>query len=145
MLIATNTIDLTAIRRELEDHRCGGTVFFEGWVRNHNDGREVAQLEYEVYEPLALKEGGRIIGEASERWEFHRAVCVHRSGLLELGDIAVVVGVAAEHRDEAFQAARYIIDEMKQRLPIWKKEHYVSGHSEWVNCQRCAHPHAHQA
>lgn len=134
--IATTTIDLAALRTGLADDHCGACVWFEGWVRDHNEGRAVLRLEYEVYAPLARKEGLKVLTEASARFDIRQALCVHRSGLLELGDIAVVVGVSAAHRDAAFQACRYIIDEIKHRLPIWKREHYADGHSEWVNCQR---------
>lgn len=137
--IAADAIDFVAFRAALEDPRCGAAVFFEGRVRDHNEGRAVDRLEYEVYHPLAMKEGEVIIEEARARWAFHGARCVHREGLLELGDIAVLVGVVAPHRDEAFQAARYIIDETKARLPIWKKEHYRDGETHWVNCKRCGH------
>ena len=138
--ITSGAIDLDALRRLLRDDRCGACILFEGRVRNHNEGRVVERLEYEVYEPLAVNEGNAIIGEALEKFGFTKSVCMHRSGVLELGDIAVVVGVTSPHRDEAFRAARYIIDEMKQRLPIWKKEHYTDGDVHWVNCRRRAHP-----
>ncbi|MEE4175516.1 MAG: molybdenum cofactor biosynthesis protein MoaE [Xanthomonadales bacterium] len=141
--IVHGPIDLDAVRAALEDQRCGAAVFFEGRVRDHNEGRQVDRLEYEVYEPLSVSEGRRIIDEARERWSILGAVGVHRGGLLELGDIAVVVGVVSPHRDEAFQAARYIIDEAKQRLPIWKREHYTDGDRHWVNCRRCSGDHAH--
>ena len=98
----------------------------------------VERLEYEVYEPLAVSEGEKVIAEAKQLFPFLEATCVHRAGLLEIGDCAVWVGVSAAHRDEAFQACRYIIDQIKVRLPIWKKEHYVDGDSGWVNCERCA-------
>ena len=94
---------------------------------------------------MAEKEGGRIIDEAIERYGLEHAVCIHREGLLELGEIAVIVCVSSPHRGEAFDACRYIIDQTKSRLPIWKKEHYVSGISEWVNCEHCATAvHAHE-
>ena len=140
--IVNDLIDPVAIRGALEDVRCGAAVFFEGRVRNHNEGRAVTRLEYEVYEPLAVGEGQRIIAEARERWSVLGALGVHRAGLLELGDVAVIVGVVSPHRDEAFQAARYIIDEAKSRLPIWKREHYEDGDAHWVNCRRCAAAHA---
>jgi molybdopterin synthase catalytic subunit len=140
--IAHETIDLVAIRARLEDQRCGAAVFFEGRVRDHNEGRAVDRLEYEVYEPLSVSEGARIIEEARNRWSVLGAVGVHRAGLLELGDLAVVVGVVSPHRDEAFSAARYIIDQAKLRLPIWKREHYRDGERHWVNCHRCAHAQA---
>ena len=126
------------LRQALSDQAAGGYVAFEGWIRNENEGQDVLRLEYEVYEPLAVKEGEKIIAEAKARFPILHADCVHREGMLELGECAVWVGVASAHRDEAFAACRYIIDQVKLRLPIWKKEHYVSGDSGWVNCERCA-------
>jgi adenylyltransferase/sulfurtransferase len=102
-------------------------------------------LEYEAFEPLAIKEGERIIAEAVARFGVEHAACVHRIGALEIGEKAVWVGVTARHRDEAFRACRYIIDEVKHRVPIWKKEHYENGDSGWVNCERCAEPAAHHS
>lgn len=131
-------------RRELLDPACGGYVSFEGWVRNSNEGAEVLHLEYQAYEALAVKEGLRILEEALTRFPLHHALCVHRVGDLQLGDLAVWVAVSSIHRDEAFRACRYIIDEVKHRVPIWKKEHYINGNSGWVNCEACA-VHAHGA
>jgi molybdopterin synthase catalytic subunit len=136
--IISTAIEPWALRAHLADPACGAYVQFEGWVRDHNEGQRVRRLEYEVYEPLALKEGQRIVAEAVERFGLSRAAAIHRSGLLELTDIAVLVGAAAPHRSEAFDACRYIIDQLKVRLPIWKKEYYANGAAEWVNCQRCA-------
>jgi molybdopterin synthase catalytic subunit len=140
-------IDTESARRELLDFGAGGYVSFEGWVRNFNEGQEVVRLEYEAFQALAVKEGERIVGEAAERFPLRCALCIHRVGVLELADMAVWVGVSSAHRGEAFDACRYIIDEVKHRLPIWKKEHYRSGDSGWVNCERCAaapqHAHAH--
>ncbi len=131
-------------RAELGDASCGGYASFEGWVRDHNEGRRVHRLEYEAFESLAVREGERIVAEAVERYGVTRAACVHRVGALEIGDLAVWVGVSAPHRGEAFAACRYIIDEVKHRVPIWKKEHYTDGDSGWVNCERCAaHAHDH--
>ncbi len=131
-------IAVDELRESLGDPGAGGMCVFEGWVRNTNDGRLVERLEYEVYAPLAMSEGEKVIAEAQQIYPHLKACCVHRSGLLEIGDCAVWVGVAAPHRDEAFKACRYIIDQIKHRLPIWKKEHYVDGDSGWVNCERCA-------
>jgi len=137
-------IDATPLRAELIDTHCGGYTAFEGWVRDHNEGQQVTHLEYEAFEALGVREGEKIVAEACERYGVTRALCVHRLGDLDLKEIAVWVGVAAAHRDEAFKACRYIIDEVKHRVPIWKKEHYVSGNSGWVNCERCAvHAHDH--
>jgi molybdopterin synthase catalytic subunit len=133
-------IDDAQLRRALADPTCGGFACFEGWVRDHNEGQRVQHLEYEAFEALAVREGERIIGEAVARFGVTRAACEHRLGDLAIGEVAVWVGVSAPHRHEAFLAARYIIDEVKHRVPIWKKEYYVNGDSGWVNCERCASP-----
>jgi sulfur-carrier protein adenylyltransferase/sulfurtransferase len=137
-------MDAAALRAQLADAACGGYASFEGWVRNHNEGQQVQHLEYEAFEPLAVKEGERIIAEAIAKYGVEHAACVHRVGDLAIGEMAVWVGVSSRHRGEAFLACRYIIDEVKHRVPIWKKEHYVNGDSGWVNCERCAAPAAHE-
>ena len=140
-------LDPAALQRGLRDARCGGFAAFEGWVRNHNEGHAVTRLEYEAFAELAEKEGARIVQAAIGKFGVTRAACVHRVGSLAIGDVAVWVGVSSRHRAEAFAACRYIIDEVKHRVPIWKKEHYVNGDSGWVNCERCAQPghdHAHE-
>ena len=136
--ITSGAIDLEAFRRQLLDRSCGAYVQFDGWVRDYNEGQQVLRLEYEVYQPMAVKEGNRIIEEAIERFGISNAHGVHRSGLMELSDVAVVVGVSSPHRAAAFDACRYIIDQVKARLPIWKKEYYANGDAEWVNCRHCA-------
>jgi len=136
-------LDPQQLRVQLADPRCGGYAAFEGWVRDHNEGERVRGLEYEAFEALALREGERIVAEAIARYGVAHALCAHRLGDLAIGELAVWVGVSAAHRDEAFRACRYIIDEVKHRVPIWKKEHYVNGDSGWVNCERCAAPAAH--
>jgi molybdopterin synthase catalytic subunit len=148
---AEQPIDTAAGRRELIDSGAGGFVTFEGWVRDFNEGRAVTRLEYEAFQVLAVKEGERILTEARERFPIRHALCIHRVGTLDLTDMAVWVGVSAVHRAEAFEACRYIIDEVKHRVPIWKKEHYRDGDSGWVNCERCAaagqthdHEHGHE-
>ena len=145
---AKTAIDTEVERQQVLDPACGGYASFEGWVRDHNEGQPVRHLEYEAFELLANKEGERIIAEAVERFGVEHAACVHRVGDLQLGEMAVWVGVSARHRQEAFLACRYIIDEVKHRVPIWKKEHYRNGDSGWVNCERCAAvvpDHAHEA
>lgn len=118
----------------LLDPSAGACVSFEGRVRNHADGRAVLRLEYEAYEALAVKEGERILAEAVARFGVTRVLCAHRLGVLAVGEIAVWVGAASAHRDAAFAACRYVIDEVKQRVPIWKKEFFADGDSGWVNC-----------
>ena len=135
--IVTDPIDPLALRELVLDPAAGGFCSFEGWVRNHHQGRPVDALEYEAYAVLAEKEGARILAEARERFEIHHAVCQHHVGRLEIGGLAVVVCVSASHRDAAFEACRYIIDEVKSRVPIWKKEHFADGSSGWVRCDHC--------
>jgi sulfur-carrier protein adenylyltransferase/sulfurtransferase len=131
-------LDPEAYRAELGDPAAGGYATFEGWVRDHNDGRSVRHLEYEAFRSLAEREGERIVAEAIARFGIKRAACIHRVGDLAIGELAVWVGASSAHRAEAFAACRYIIDAVKHRVPIWKKEHYVDGASGWVNCERCA-------
>jgi molybdopterin synthase catalytic subunit len=128
------------LQSALRDPACGGYVSFEGAVRDHNEGRTVRRLEYEAFAPLALREGERILTEACERFGLEHALCAHRVGSLLIGELAVWVGVGAAHRGEAFDACRYIIDHVKHRVPIWKKEYYEDGDSGWVNCEHCAAP-----
>jgi molybdopterin/thiamine biosynthesis adenylyltransferase/molybdopterin synthase catalytic subunit/rhodanese-related sulfurtransferase len=136
--LSSEPIDVPQLRVRLLDPASGGYASFEGWVRNLNEGKPVTALEYEAFAPLAEKEAARILSAAAERFGIDHAACVHRVGKLAVGELAVWVGVSACHRDEAFRACRYIIDEVKHRLPIWKKEHYASGDTGWVNCERCA-------
>lgn len=132
--LSATALDPAALHRALADARAGACVTFEGWVRNRNEGQPVSALDYEAYPPLAEKEGARILAEAREKFSILGAHCVHRTGHLALGDLAVWVGVTAEHRGAAFDACRFIIDEAKARVPIWKKEHYTGGASAWINC-----------
>ena len=137
--ISSTPLDPQALRDSVQHIEAGGFVAFEGWVRNHNEGKAVERLEYEAYEAVAVSEGNAILAEAIERFGLLEAKCVHRVGSLELQDMAVWVGVSTAHRGEAFEACRFIIDSVKHRLPIWKKEHYTDGDSGWVNCEQCAH------
>lgn len=127
-------IDPQYLKEELINPAAGAYVSFEGWVRNNNHGKEVVMLEYEVYESLAVKEGERIIAEARDKFKIADVVAVHRSGKLGIGDLAVYIGVTSGHRDEAYSASRYVIDQIKHRLPVWKKEYYSDGGAEWVFC-----------
>ena len=132
--ITSDVIDPETLKRSLMAEAAGACVCFEGWVRDHNDGAAVTALEYEAHRSIAESEGEKILEEARERFAIVSARCEHRVGKLAIGDCAVWVGVTAPHRGAAFDACRYIIDETKQRVPIWKKEHYRDGQSGWVNC-----------
>jgi adenylyltransferase/sulfurtransferase len=132
-------IDAAALGAPLADAAAGGFATFEGRVRDRNEGRTVRALDYEAFEALAVAEGERIVRSAVERSGATAARCVHRLGHLGVGDVAVWVGASAPHRAEAFAACRAIIDDVKHRLPIWKKEHYADGDSGWVNCEHGSH------
>lgn len=136
--IVTSTIEPAEIRAHVLDPAAGGFCAFEGWVRDHHEGRPVLCLEYEAYQSLAEKEGSLILTEAAERFGIVHAACVHRTGRLEIGELAVYVCVSSAHRDAAFAACRWIIDEVKSRVPIWKKEFFADGTSGWVRCDHCA-------
>lgn len=132
--ISPTPLDPQALKARLADAQAGACVTFEGWVRNRNEGQLVNALEYEAYAELAEKEGRRILDEARSKFDVLDAIAFHRVGLLAIGDLAVWVGVTSGHRDAAFAACRYIIDETKARVPIWKKEHYTTGTTTWINC-----------
>ncbi len=125
-------IDVRRVAARVVTPEFGGVVTFVGGVRNHHAGRSVVRLEYSAYGPMADAEFARIIEEAEGRWPARVAV-EHRIGTLEVGDVAVVVVAAAPHRDAAFDACRYVIEELKRRVPIWKREHYTDGTAGWVD------------
>lgn len=131
--LSETPIDIAPLRAGVLDPRAGGYASFEGWVRDHHAGRAVDGLDYEAYATLAEREGERIIAEAKARFDVIEACCVHRVGTLAIGDLAVWVGVSAAHRGAAFDACRYIIDETKRRVPIWKREHYREGDADWLH------------
>ena len=133
--LADTPFDISVLRAKLLDDRVGGYASFEGWVRNHNDGRKVDGLRYEAYAVLAENEGSRIIEQAMATFDIVDALCVHRVGDLAIGELAVWVGVSAAHRDAAFAACRFIIDEVKATVPIWKRERYSEGDAGWLHPQ----------
>ena len=134
--ISSEPIEPESLKAALSAVGAGACVCFEGWVRDHNEGSAVTALEYEAHEIVAMKEVDKILGEARARFDIVEVDGVHRVGRLGIGDCAVWVGVSAAHRDAAFEACRYVIDEIKHRVPIWKKEHYRDGESGWVNCAK---------
>ena len=139
--ISSELIDPAYLTKMLHQDAAGACVTFEGRVRDHNDGQTVRSLSYQVFHELAVKEGQKILTEAQAKFGLLDGEAVHREGDLSIGDCAVWVGVLTPHRAEAFAACRYIIDEIKHRLPIWKKEFYTNGRAEWVNCQHNDHHH----
>ena len=131
--LAETPFDTATLRAELLDARVGAYASFEGWVRNHNAERNVEGLRYEAYAAMADAEGERILDEALARFDILDARCLHRTGELAIGELAVWVGVTAAHRDAAFAACRFVIDEVKSRVPIWKHERYADGERRWLH------------
>ena len=125
-------IDLAALLRAVESPERGGVASFLGLVRNHHAGREVLRLDYSAYGPMAEAECARIVAEAESRWQVAIALR-HRVGSLAIGDAAVAVVAASAHRDEAFAACRHVIEEVKRRVPVWKREYYADGTVAWVD------------
>jgi molybdopterin synthase catalytic subunit len=136
--LADQPLDPAALRASLPQPEDGALVVFEGWVRNHHDGRPVLGLTYEAAADLCQIEAAQILAEARQRFAVRDLRVAHRVGRLAVGEVAVWVGVTAAHRDAAFQACRFVIDELKRRLPIWKKEFYADGQTAWVGCEGCA-------
>ena len=131
--ISPEPFDIAPLREQLLTNSAGAYASFEGWVRDHNEGQAVQGLFYESYRALAEAEGERILEEAMQRFDITAAACVHRIGELALGDLAVWVGASAAHRGPAFDACRWIIDEVKSRVPIWKRERYTEGEQTWLH------------
>jgi molybdopterin synthase catalytic subunit len=130
--LVTHTIDGSALLSEVARRRNGATVLFIGTVRDVNAGAAVTALDYSAYTEMAERELRAITEEAAERWATTDIVVEHRLGSLALGEISVAIAVAHPHRGEAYEASRYVIEELKRRLPIWKREHYAGGEAEWV-------------
>ena len=141
--LSPEPIDVQKLRDGMILEDCGGFSVFEGWVRNLNEGKIVQKLTYEAYEELVLLEAERIEKEAFELFPVKKIRSVHRIGTLEVSEVAVWIGVASVHRKESFGACRYVIDEIKKRVPIWKKELFADGTEAWTRCDHCAGNHAH--
>lgn len=130
--IQSEPIDLREAEEHLRTEKAGGVDIFLGTTRRWTDGRETEYLEYECYRSMAIAEMRRLIEEAAERWPIARACLIHRDGEVPLSEVSVLIGVATAHRAEAFEACRFLIDELKRRVPIWKRERFADGSSEWV-------------
>jgi molybdopterin synthase catalytic subunit len=128
-------VDIDAVLEAVKSAKSGCVVSFLGTVRDVSEGRSVQRMSIEVYEEMAVKQLSMIRGEAMERFGVHEVAVVHRYGDLEVGDNIVFIGVSAGHREEAFRACRYVIDELKERVPLWKKE-YTGDEEVWVEGDR---------
>lgn len=124
-------LDVGAIARRVVPETCGATITLDGYVRQFTKGRETLFLEYEAYEPMALKEMEKLVAQAHAQFEIAHVGIVHRLGKLEIGETSVVIAVAAPHRRHAFEACEWLIKELKRTVPIWKKEVYADGET-WV-------------
>eukprot|EP00930_Biecheleria_cincta_P024700 TRINITY_DN17655_c0_g1_i2.p1 TRINITY_DN17655_c0_g1~~TRINITY_DN17655_c0_g1_i2.p1 ORF type:complete len:175 (+),score=28.73 TRINITY_DN17655_c0_g1_i2:28-525(+) len=133
VFITREPLSLDRLMMQVADNGCGAITTFSGTTRDHFEGREVVRLEYEAYEPMALKEMERIAQEVLDGKcgrTVRRVACAHRLGVVPLGEASVIIAVASEHRPEGFDACRYMIDTLKAKVPIWKKEIYADG-STW--------------
>lgn len=138
---------LAFVTGEGEQVRNGAESLFVGTVRNHNLGKPVLGISYDVFEPLAKQSFLEVCQEAQAKWgadlDFY---VVHAQGRLNIGDLAIVIAVGSPHRDEAFKACRFVIEEVKHRSPVWKLEHYEDGDSEWSKgCELCSSSHRHES
>lgn len=129
--LTAEPLNVGAIARRVVPENCGATVTLDGYVRRLTKGRETLYLVYEGYEPMALKEMEKLVGQAKARFEIENVGIVHRLGKLEIGETSVVVAVAAPHRRAAFEACEWLIKELKRTVPIWKKEVYANGET-WI-------------
>ena len=125
--VTSKPLDANALAALVDAKGDGAVVTFAGLVRDHNQGRQVQFLEYEAYEPLAVRALQRIVDEARELWPGARVAVHHRLGRLEIGEASIVIAAASAHRADAFAACRYTIERVKQIVPIWKREHFNGG------------------
>ncbi|HEY9177245.1 MAG TPA: molybdenum cofactor biosynthesis protein MoaE [Flavipsychrobacter sp.] len=135
ILLSTEPLDVSYCISLVQSPECGGIDVFIGTVRSQTKGKQVVRLEFEAYERMAVKEMRKIADQAMSNWPVHKIAVHHRTGVLQIGEVPVVIAVSAAHRDAAFDACRYIIDTLKQTVPIWKKEVFEDG-EVWV----AAHP-----
>jgi molybdopterin synthase catalytic subunit len=131
--ITGSPIDHAAITEQVRSHNAGAVCTFLGTVREMTGARRTVALAYEAYPEMALKKLAGLEDEARRRWPVIELAMVHRVGHLALGEVSVVVAVSCPHRDQAFEACRWLIDTLKEVVPIWKKENWADGTEEWVH------------
>jgi molybdopterin synthase catalytic subunit len=129
--ISSQPIDIQDCIDAAQSERAGAIDVFVGTVRNHNNAKEVVRLEFEAYDTMAVKKMEELAQQAKSRWEIEKIVMIHRKGVLDIGDVAVVIAVSTPHRAASFEACQWLIDTLKQVVPIWKKEIYQNG-EEWL-------------
>jgi molybdopterin synthase catalytic subunit len=131
-MVTREPIDLNGLLARAQNVAAGALLLFSGDVRNHSKGRPVEFLEYEAHESMAQKQIAYIVEEAKKRWTLHYVEVIHRFGLMQISDCSIGIVVASSHRKDAYVASRFIIDTVKQSVPIWKKEHFTDGQAVWV-------------
>ena len=131
--LTTQPIDVASLTRQVESNERGAISVFLGTVRNSNEGRAVNGIDYSAYDAMAEAEMNRIVDEALSKFPGVAVALEHRIGTLDVGDVSVAIACSHAHRAAALEANRYVIEELKRRVPIWKREHYLDGTSEWVD------------
>ncbi len=131
--VTTGPIDARDVLSRVGADEDGAVALFMGIVRNRNEGRPVGGMEYEGYAEMAREQLAEIVSEAAERAETDRVAAVHRLGVLGVGEVSVAIAVSTPHRAQAFDAARHVIEEIKVRLPVWKREHYLDRDAAWLD------------
>lgn len=131
--LTENEIDYHAITESVRSPRAGAVVLFLGTVREFTAEKQTTALDYDAYPEMAIAKMQELVAEAAQKWPVIESVIEHRVGHLELGDVCVAVAVSSPHRLDAFEAGQFLIDELKIRVPIWKKENWIDGESEWVH------------
>jgi molybdopterin synthase catalytic subunit len=134
--LVSEPIEVSLLLSEVASPTCGASSVFLGTVRDVNDSRPVSGIDYSAYDAMAVNEMHRIVDECAARFGVERIVIEHRLGFLALGEVSVAIVVAHPHREPALDAMRYLIEELKKRVPIWKREHYVDGTREWIDPSR---------
>lgn len=131
--LTPDEIDYTALTESVRSPQSGAVVLFLGTVREMTNGRQTVALDYEAYPAMAEAKLAQLEAEARGRWPIDQLTVVHRLGHLELGDVSVAVAVSCPHRQQAFEAAKFLIDRLKVTIPIWKRENWSDGTTEWVH------------
>jgi molybdopterin synthase catalytic subunit len=143
--VSDKKLDAMAALAHVTQNPNGAETLFVGTVRDFNQGKDVLGVSYDVFKPLALQSFNDICKEAQQKWGAHGPLdlyVVHAQGRLDIGGVSIVIGAGSPHRDEAFKACRYVIEQIKHRSPIWKLEHYADGDSQWTQgCELCTHSH----
>ena len=137
-MITREKIDLERIRSDAHQPKAGAMILFCGDIRNHSHGKEVIAVEYDAYPSMAIKQIEKIVDFAKQQWPLEHVQVLHRLGKLEVLECSIVIAVASAHRKDAYQASQYIIDTIKRSVPIWKREYFADGTTEWSQgCQAC--------